>query len=232
MKRILFAMAIAVLALSGARPAEARTDVSIDFFYDSLGSGGSWVELGDYGYCWQPSVAVSTGWRPYSDGYWAYTDLGWTWVSYEDFGWATYHYGRWVRISGRGWIWVPGRDEDLEWGPALVSWRTGGYYIGWAPLTPRARFGHRSIFGRVDIEFDIGPDYYHVVDVRYIGEPVLRDRIYQPTQNVTFISQTVNVTNITYQDNRVYNYGPDYNALSTRSSRPIQRLKLEQQTNI
>jgi hypothetical protein len=232
MKRLLLACAIVALVLPAAPRAQA-VDVSVDFFYNNL-SGGSWIEVGDYGYCWQPDVALSADWRPYSDGYWAYTDLGWTWVSYEDFGWATYHYGRWVRLSGRGWVWVPGRDEDLEWGPAWVSWRTGRDYIGWAPLPPRGRigYGHRSIFGRVDIDFDIGPDYYNFVDVRYIGEPVLRDRIYQRSQNVTYINQTVNVTNITYQDNRVYNYGPDYNALSTRSSRPIQRLKLEQQTNV
>jgi hypothetical protein len=234
MKNLLFACAIVALVLPAAPRAQAD-DVSVDFFYNNL-SGGSWIEVADYGYCWQPDVAVSADWRPYSDGYWAYTDLGWTWVSYEDFGWATYHYGRWVRLSGRGWVWVPGRDEDLEWGPAWVSWRTGGDYIGWAPLPPRRRgvaisFGAR-IGGRVDIDFDIGPDYYNFVDVRYIGEPVLRDRIYQRSQNVTYINQTVNVTNITYQDNRVYNYGPDYNALSTRSSRPIQRLKLEQQTNV
>jgi hypothetical protein len=234
MKRLLLACAIVAVVLPAAPRAQA-SDVSVDFFYNNL-SGGSWIEVGDYGYCWQPDVALSADWRPYSDGYWAYTDLGWTWVSYEDFGWATYHYGRWVRLSGLGWVWVPGRDEDLEWGPAWVSWRTGGDYIGWAPLPPRRRgvaisFGAR-IGGRVDIDFDIGPDYYNFVDVRYIGEPVLRDRIYQRSQNVTYINQTVNVTNITYQDNRVYNYGPDYNALSTRSSRPIQRLKLEQQTNV
>ncbi len=234
MKKLLLACAIVALVLPAAPRAQAA-DVSVDFFYNNL-SGGSWIEVGDYGYCWQPDVGLSADWRPYSDGYWAYTDLGWTWVSYEDFGWATYHYGRWVRLSGRGWVWVPGRDEDLEWGPAWVSWRTGGDYVGWAPLPPRRRgvaisFGAR-IGGRVDIDFDIGPDYYNFVDVRYIGEPVLRDRIYQRSQNVTYINQTVNVTNITYQDNRVYNYGPDYNALSTRSSRPIQRLKLEQQTNV
>src|SRR5204863_2801738 len=231
MKRILFAMAIMVLALSGARPAEARTDVSIDFFYDSLGSGGNWVELGDYGYCWQPSVAVSTGWRPYSDGYWAYTDLGWTWASYEDFGWATYHYGRWVRLRDRGWFWVPGR----EWGPAWVSWRTGGDYVGWAPLPPRGPgivYEGQPIGGQVDVEFDIGPAYYNFIDARFIGEPVLRDRIFAPSQNVTYINQTVNVTNITVQNNVVYNYGPDYNTLSARSSRPIQRLNIERQTNV
>lgn len=234
MKRIILALTIAVLVLPAIPRAQAA-DVSVDFFYNNL-SGGSWIEVADYGYCWQPDVAVSDDWRPYSDGYWAYTDLGWTWVSYEDFGWATYHYGRWLRLSGRGWVWVPGRDEDLEWGPAWVSWRTGGDQIGWAPLPPRRRgiaisFGAR-IGGRVDIDFDIGPDYYNFVDVRYIGEPVLRDRIYQRSRNITYINQTVNVTNITYQDNRVYNYGPDFNALSARSSRPIQRLKLEQQTNV
>src|SRR5436309_8288127 len=230
MKRILFAMAIMMLALSGARPAEARTDVSIDFFYDSLGSGGSWVELGDYGYCWQPSVAVSTGWRPYSDGYWAYTDLGWTWVSYEDFGWATYHYGRWVRLVDYGWIWRPG----YEWGPAWVSWRFGGGYCGWAPLPPETEFVYeiRPLTGHIDVEFDIGPAYYNFVDVRYIGEPVLRSRIIDVNQNVTYINQTVNVTNITYKNKTVYNYGPDLNVVNQYSSRPIQTLKLERQANV
>ena len=36
----------------------ARADVSVDFFYNNL-SGGSWIEVGDYGYCWQPDAAVS-----------------------------------------------------------------------------------------------------------------------------------------------------------------------------
>ena len=224
-------MAIVVLALSGARSAGARTDVSIDFFYDSLGSGGSWVELGDYGYCWQPSVAVSTGWRPYSDGYWAYTDLGWTWVSYEDFGWATYHYGRWVRLRGRGWFWVPGR----EWGPAWVSWRTGGDYVGWAPLPPRGGgelvYESGPISARVGTRYTMTAVWLHFVDVRYIGEPLLRERIYAPDQNVTYIRSTVNVTNITYSNSTYYNYGPDYNTLSRYSTRPIQRLTLQRDTN-
>jgi len=37
----------------------------------------------------------------------------------------------------------------------------------------------------------------------------------------------VNVTNITYNNSVVYNYGPDYAVLSRYSTRPIQRLKLE-----
>lgn len=222
-----------VLVLPALRQAEARVDVSIDFFYDNIGSDGSWVEVADYGYCWQPSIAVSnTKWRPYSDGYWAYTDVGWTWVSYEDFGWATYHYGRWTRLRDRGWFWVPGR----EWGPAWVSWRTGGDYVGWAPLPPRgggeAAYENRPINGQVDVEFDIGPSYYNFVDVRYIGEPVLRERIVEPQLNITYISNTVNVTNISYTNSVVYNHGPDYKVLSRYSTRPIRRMTLERDANV
>lgn len=232
MKKTLFALAISVLVLLTARVGKA--DVSVDFFYNNL-SGGSWVEVADYGYCWQPDIAVgNASWRPYADGYWAYTDLGWTWVSYEDFGWATYHYGRWALLSDYGWVWVPGRDADLEWGPAWVSWRTGGEYIGWAPLPPETItvVESRPLTGHLDVEFNIGPVWYNFVDVRYIGEPVLRERIIAPTQNVTYIQQTVNVTNITYNNKTVYNYGPDINVVNRSASRPIQRLRLEREQNV
>jgi hypothetical protein len=233
MKRTLLAVVTLGLFLPFAQVSKG-IDVSVDFFYNNM-SGGSWMEVADYGYCWQPDIVVSnTSWRPYSDGYWTYTDLGWTWVSYEDFGWATYHYGRWVRLADHGWCWAPGRDEDLEWGPAWVSWRTSDTYVGWAPLPPtRIRFVEGvAITGQVDIEFDIGPGYYNFCDVRYIGEPVLRERIVDVNQNVTFINQTVNVTNITYKNKVVYNYGPDINVINTRAARPIQRLKIERQENV
>jgi hypothetical protein len=233
MKKALFSFAIGTLLLVVPRAAKSD-DVSVDFFYNNL-SGGSWIEVGDYGYCWQPDVAVgNSNWRPYADGYWAYTDLGWTWVSYEDFGWATYHYGRWAMVDDYGWVWVPGRDAELEWGPAWVSWRTGGEYIGWAPLPPDtiAVVESRPLTGHLDVEFNIGPAYYNFVDVRYIGEPVLRGRIIAPSQNVTYIEQTVNVTNITYRNNTVYNYGPDINVVNRRAARPIQKLRLDREQNV
>jgi len=233
MKRTLFALTMLALVLPAASRAQADVEVNFDFFYNNV-SGGSWIEVGDYGYCWQPDVAVSnTSWRPYTDGYWAYTDLGWTWVSYEDFGWATYHYGRWVRLADQGWVWAPGRDSELEWGPAWVSWRTGGDYIGWAPLPPEVTVTEGGfIGGRIDADFDIGPAYYNFVELRYIGEPVLRERIFEPSRNVTYIQQTVNVTNITYKNKVVYNYGPDVNVVNKYSTRPIQRLRLERQENV
>jgi hypothetical protein len=229
MKKLLFAFAVIAILLPGAPQAKGQ-DASINFFYDNL-SGGSWIEVGNYGYCWQPDIAASDPtWRPYADGYWAYTDDGWTWVSYEDFGWATYHYGRWFQLAEVGWVWVPG----YEWGPAWVSWRFGGGYVGWAPLPPDTEvvYENRPLIGHLDVEFDIGPGYYNFVDVRYIGEPVLRSRIVDVTQNVTYINQTVNVTNITYKNKTVYNYGPDLDVVNQYSSRPIQKLKLEEQANV
>jgi len=232
MKRTFLALTMLALVLPALPQARGQA-VSVDFFYNNL-SGGNWIEAADYGYGWQPDVATSDpNWRPYADGYWAYTDDGWTWVSYEDFGWATYHYGRWARLADQGWVWFPG--SDLDWGPAWVSWRTGGDYVGWAPLPPRGPgvvYEGQPIGARVDIDFDIGPDYYNFIDARFIGEPVLRDRIFAPSQNVNYINNTVNVTNITVQNNVVYNYGPDYDLLSSRSSRPIQRLKIERQQNV
>src|SRR6266516_76716 len=224
MKRFLIFASACAFALTVFQSGGA--DVSVNFFYDNL-NGGNWYQVADYGYVWQPDAATSADWRPYTDGYWAYTDVGWTWVSYEDFGWATYHYGRWVRLEDYGWCWVPG----YEWGPAWVSWRTGGNYIGWAPLPPEGRgeivYEGRPITGQVDVEFGIGPAYYNFIDVRFIGEPVLRGHFYDYNQNVVYINNTVNVTNITYNNSVVYNYGPDYAVLSRYSTRPIQRLKLE-----
>ena len=229
MKKILFALTMLACVVS-ALPQARAADISVDFFYNNL-SGGNWIEVEGYGYGWQPDIAVSDpNWRPYADGYWAYTDYGWTWISYEDFGWATYHYGRWARLADYGWVWIPG--SDLDWGPAWVSWRTGGDNIGWAPLPPRGPevvYEGQPIGATVDVEYDIGPEYYNFCDVRFIGEPVLRDRIFPPTQNVTYITNTVNVTNITVQNNVVYNYGPDINVVSAYSTRPIQRLTIERQ---
>ena len=226
MKQIVLALTMISLLLPLGSRVEADTEVSLNFFYDNLSPYGSWIDVIGYGYCFQPSVAVDNAdWRPYADGYWAYTDVGWTWVSYEDFGWATYHYGRWTDLAEFGWVWVPG----YEWGPAWVSWRTGGDYVGWAPLPPVSNViyeGH-AITGQVDVLFDIGPLYYNFCDVRYIGEPVLRGRIFAPSRNVTIINQTINVTNITYNNSTVYNYGPNYNRLNQYSVRPIERLTLQ-----
>jgi hypothetical protein len=105
----------------------ARVDVGV--FYDDLASYGHWIQRPSYGWVWTPRVAARS-WRPYEDGHWVWTDLGWTWASNEPFGWATYHYGRWYDDPDYGWEWVPGN----QWAPAWVDWQAGNDYVGWAPL--------------------------------------------------------------------------------------------------
>ena len=75
------------------------------------------------------SFDIERDFRPYStNGYWTMTQYGNTWVSHYPWGWAPFHYGRWVYTSYRGWGWIPG----YEWGPAWVEWRSGnGYYYGY-----------------------------------------------------------------------------------------------------
>ncbi len=211
----------------GAMRAQAR--VSFDFFYDNLQPYGEWIDVPDYGYCWHPN-GVDEDWAPYTDGYWAYTDEGWTWVSYEDFGGITYHYGRWMRLEDIGWCWVP----DYEWAPAWVSWRSSDDYIGWAPLPPRARF--RPDYGfndSVDAEYDIGPAYYSFCEYRNFGAPSLRPVIITRSRNVTIIDNSVNITNITinHTTNAIYVGGPRFRTVEQRSARPVQVLHLRRETD-
>jgi len=230
----LFALSLAlfaaVLVLS---PVRARAEVSFDFFYDNLSPYGQWVDIEGYGTCWQPAN-VDRDWSPYADGYWAYTDAGWTWVSYEDFGGIVYHYGRWVRVEEAGWCWVP----DYQWAPAWVSWRYSDDYVGWAPLPPEVRWRRDvGISVWVDSEYDIGPGYYSFCRVRDFGAPVLRPVIISRAENVMIIRGTLNVTNITYNTGFgggaiIFNGGPNFAAISAVVVHPVPALKLVVNVNL
>jgi hypothetical protein len=137
--RRLFVTSIVLAALSscaGLTPAPttmsaARAGLRSEYrlFYDSLVDHGDWLLIEPHGYVFRPDVNF-VAWRPYSDGYWAPSNLyGWVWISAEPFGWATYHYGRWFYDRFHGWAWAPGRD----WAPAWVEWSAAGGDIGWAP---------------------------------------------------------------------------------------------------
>ena len=107
-------------------------DVSLETFYEELSPYGTWTQDPDHGYVWMPDVDQDN-FRPYyTDGHWAMTEYGNTWVSDYDWGWAPFHYGRWITNRFNQWIWIP----DTVWGPAWVSWRSGDGYYGWAPLSP------------------------------------------------------------------------------------------------
>ncbi len=203
-------------------------DAGYDTFYSHLEPYGDWHETPDYGYVFQPRVAVgSRNWRPYTNGRWVFTDVGWTWVSAEPFGWATCHYGRWARLRHVGWVWVPGH----EWAPAWVSWRKSDNYVGWAPLPPAANFDRRAgIHHWADNYYDIGPEEYAFVPTNEFGAQRLEQIVVPRERNVTIIAQTTNVTNITYNNRTIVNQGPNYDDLSRRSRQPIARLRLERGT--
>jgi hypothetical protein len=113
-------------------------EVDPDGFRPALSPYGQWVDVPGYGLVWRPYASVvGPDFVPYStEGHWVYTNAGWLWASGYPWGWAPFHYGNWVWAGG-GWAWVPGR----VWAPAWVEWRSGGGYIGWAPLAPAGYVG-------------------------------------------------------------------------------------------
>jgi hypothetical protein len=85
----------------------------------ALGSYGSWTTEAQYGPVWMPR-GVKADWEPYREGRWSYVrPWGWTWVDREPWGFAPFHYGRWVRIRNV-WAWAPG-VAVAQPGVALVA---------------------------------------------------------------------------------------------------------------
>jgi hypothetical protein len=226
-------LALALVATTALAPFAARADddeVSFETFYDNLSPYGEWMEVGDYGNCWHPT-GVDADWAPYTDGYWSYTDAGWTWISYEDFGDICYHYGRWVSVNDVGWCWVP----DNNWGPAWVSWRQDDEYIGWAPLPPEAHWTQNVGFSVwVDDYCDIGPSYYNFCPIVEFSAPVIRHVCVPRLTVVNIFARSVNITNISWNGyrNHVFCGGPNFTVINARLRRPIPTLKLVQNTTI
>ena len=100
--------------------------------YQDLDAYGVWQNSPVYGSVWVPT-SVQPGWAPYRYGHWAWiAPWGWTWVDDAPWGFAPFHYGRWVAWNG-GWGWAPGPIGywNPYYAPALVGWIGGpGFGIG------------------------------------------------------------------------------------------------------
>lgn len=199
-------------------PPRPVATVDLDFFYGALDPYGDWIWIEPYGWVWAP-VRVEPFWRPYTVGYWSWTDWGWMWVSSEPWGWATYHYGRWARVSRYGWVWVPG----TTWGPAWVAWRHGGGVVGWAPLPPGVRFvaGVGLDWGGLDIDIVIRTDWWCFVDdVRFIDRDVYR-YAYPVGRNPTAVKVTRNATRYRTAQGRIVNEGIERGEIERKTRRAI-----------
>lgn len=199
---------------------QQQQTISYQQFYNDLSPYGNWVDYGDYGYVWVPGVS---DFRPYySNGRWAYTDYGWTWVSDYSWGWAPFHYGRWINDYNYGWMWVPG----YQWAPAWVSWRGGGNYYGWAPLGPG-----------MDANISVGSIPYNnwtFVPDRYITSERMNNYYVNPSRNVTIINNTTIINNYNNVYNRnsngrnnpVYNPGPSINQVEQTTGTRVRKYNL------
>ncbi len=115
---------------------------------EDLDRYGTWQDNPEYGALWVPR-SVAPGWAPYTTGRWAWVaPWGWTWVDDAPWGFAPFHYGRWVYV-GANWCWAPGSYVRRPvYAPAMVAWiggprlsasltLGGGPAVGWVPLAPR-----------------------------------------------------------------------------------------------
>ncbi len=121
--------------------------------YEDLDANGRWANDSDYGPVWYPTTYVTAGWAPYRYGRWAWVaPWGWTWVDDAPWGFAPFHYGRWVSIGGT-WGWTPGAYVARPvFAPALVGFYGGSNFsisfsvggpaaaLGWYPLAPWERY--------------------------------------------------------------------------------------------
>ena len=188
--------------------------VSFQVFYDELSPYGDWVKDARYGYIWLP--AVREDFHPYgTEGHWVMTEYGNTWVSYYDWGWAPFHYGRWYFDDYfQSWAWIPG----YEWGPAWVNWRTGGGYYGWAPLGPGVSINVRVNLPSFHWVFIPNHRIYHHYAYRYHAPHKTKIIIY---------NQTTIINNTVVYDNRTYVGGPQRREVErvTRSVVPVYQLQ-------
>jgi hypothetical protein len=209
--------------VSDANTNDPAAAASTDYFHEQLAPYGQWVNHEGSGEVWVPKVEPS--WRPYTAGHWAYTDQGWGWVADEPWGWAAFHYGRWDYSQELGWAWTPGN----VWAPAWVAWRSGGGYLGWAPL-PSA-IGFNAEEGLVGATGSITAGHFTFVAEQNILHPNIATVILPSTRNVTIVSNTTNITHYAVSNHGgVFNTGVDVHHIEKVTGRPVPQVQVAAMT--
>jgi hypothetical protein len=76
--------------------------------FADLWTYGNWFSCGSYGLGWQP-FGAGFGFNPFNNGQWFWDPgAGWSFASFQPWGWAPYHYGGWLfDASCGGWFYSP-----------------------------------------------------------------------------------------------------------------------------
>ncbi|HWZ81966.1 MAG TPA: DUF6600 domain-containing protein [Terriglobales bacterium] len=186
--------------------------------YEDLDEYGDWRDDPNYGHVWYPS-RVDSGWAPYQTGHWDWiSPWGWTWVDDAPWGYAPFHYGRWVTVGGR-WGWVAGPVAVRPvYAPALVVFIGGGggfgANVGWFPLGPREVYvpSYRVSRGYVD-RVNVTNTNVNVTNITNV-------------YNTTIINKTTNVTNVTYVNRSVRGAVTAVPQRTFVSAQPVARAKV------
>ncbi len=224
--KFLVAFSLSFIFLNCLPPTQAIAQyddayISYNDFFQNLAPYGQWIEDPKMGYVWSPEVEGN--FRPYyTNGHWAMTDYGNTWVSDYAWGWACFHYGRWTFDSYYGWLWVPGSD----WGPAWVAWRKGEGYYGWAPLTPEYKLSAKSA------EYTCPGDWWVFIPPQYLYTGNYYRYWNGPRNNKHLISNS-DLINNTYSNKGVtYVAGPHSAQVAKTTGKQVLTYKLVNSTNL
>jgi hypothetical protein len=166
-------------------------------------------------FIWKPTA--NTGWKPYLNGRWIYTNHGWLWQSFDLWGNATYNYGRWWNSKKFGWVWMPG----YAWAPAWVRWRVSDDYVGWAPLTPKAKWTREKGINGNNYKFkDADADWVFVQKEGFVNDLSSSD-ILSSAMNKDIVKNSEPITDIKVENDAVTNSGPDVADIEKRCGKKI-----------
>ena len=219
----------------------AEDTVTLDSFYGALSDEGEWIKVdkdvidpdGDINtvyidedinveYIWRPRYnAIIDNWNPYTNGYWVWCNYGWTWVSYYDWGWGPYHYGRWWYSMQWGWVWSPG----CTWAPAWVNWCHTSGHVGWHPISPRTPWHWNN---GIVVTQPVTPKQRSITNKwTFVSKSDFTKTI--NTKNFIDIKankQILSEATINAKGNKVYNAGPKVNDLEKNTGQKITQKKV------
>ncbi len=216
--------------------------------FDSLSEEGDWVKINksdfirdlnydtgenfelsdeytsDVIYIWRPYCA-NEFWNPYTNGSWLFTEQGWLWSSYYNWGWGPYNYGRWYYSGLYGWSWIPGGAWACNW----VTWRQYNNYVGWYPTCPRVYWRGPTNIIYSNRLFTYVPRNWVFVDKKDFTKKIDNTTIAASGNNSKILKGSQKIKTAIYVDPsspKIKYNGPDVNVVSQETGQNISPKKV------